>query len=647
MRPRDFGPLVSRAARAAKPIAAALALSLIATGAARATLSSISVIPDSPVSCDSTIVRVSGAVRTCGNVIATAFTGPITEDVNGVLVRRFDASIVIQDPNPILMMPCPSGNPPYSYGFPAGLLPPGPYVIRATEYLVPFSPDNSLAPYDSTALDFQFVVTLGDSCPPVTPCSLLGFLPADGGVPFPVKETARLLPCTATAPPGGTGCFAIGLESPVPVGGVQVEFTIADETMGPLPAGTFTPLFVETTERSRDFTVSWAANGSTVKAILYSATGATIAPGSGPILRACYGVSSDTREMNFPIIFGRTLVADANGSEIPPCPTIAMIQGWFCVRQSPAGCDLNRDGRSDIRDVILLVRCALAGAGTDACPDTLAARADCNGDALIDIRDVICCVRKILEAGILPPPTDGGGGTPTRIGFMGPATWLDAANGRALIEVAPAPGFAGAQFIVAPGPGIRVRNVSLRSGEALESLQWSPGIDGSARVMLYGTAGAVVPAPPASGVATLPIRIEVEIEPSDGATSPASTLTLLAFSGATWEGVAAPSEMAGPTADVPATAVGAPAVYPARPNPFAGETEISYALPVGTRVSLRLYDVSGRLVRTLVDGARDAGVHHARWDGRNDAGAKVVSGIYFVKFSADGITRSDRILKLR
>jgi flagellar hook assembly protein FlgD len=49
------------------------------------------------------------------------------------------------------------------------------------------------------------------------------------------------------------------------------------------------------------------------------------------------------------------------------------------------------------------------------------------------------------------------------------------------------------------------------------------------------------------------------------------------------------------------------------------------------RVLLAVYDVGGRAVRTLVDGTREGGSHVARWDGRDDRGLDVSSGVYFCR----------------
>ena len=74
----------------------------------------------------------------------------------------------------------------------------------------------------------------------------------------------------------------------------------------------------------------------------------------------------------------------------------------------------------------------------------------------------------------------------------------------------------------------------------------------------------------------------------------------------------------------------------ARPNPFNPRTTISYSVAAPGRVTLRVYGVSGRLVRTLVDRAVEPGEHRAVWDGTTDTGQRAASGVYFVKMEAAG-----------
>ncbi|MFH2052246.1 MAG: C1 family peptidase [bacterium] len=72
------------------------------------------------------------------------------------------------------------------------------------------------------------------------------------------------------------------------------------------------------------------------------------------------------------------------------------------------------------------------------------------------------------------------------------------------------------------------------------------------------------------------------------------------------------------------------------PNPFNPTTNITYHLPRGGHVLVAVYDLKGRKVRTLVDGEQRAGSRTVLWDGRDDAGAGVSSGVYFCRvFAAD------------
>jgi hypothetical protein len=74
------------------------------------------------------------------------------------------------------------------------------------------------------------------------------------------------------------------------------------------------------------------------------------------------------------------------------------------------------------------------------------------------------------------------------------------------------------------------------------------------------------------------------------------------------------------------------ALYGAQPNPFNPCTTIVYEAAREGRVQLEIYDVSGRRIRTLVDRVLTAGEHRSAWDGRDDAGSRVGSGVYFARF---------------
>ncbi len=85
------------------------------------------------------------------------------------------------------------------------------------------------------------------------------------------------------------------------------------------------------------------------------------------------------------------------------------------------------------------------------------------------------------------------------------------------------------------------------------------------------------------------------------------------------------------------------ALHANRPNPFNPVTTLSFDLPVAGHATLKVYDSSGRLVRTLVDGTIAAGQHAAVWDGTDQAGRAVGSGIYLYELRAAGRTLTGRM----
>ncbi len=72
------------------------------------------------------------------------------------------------------------------------------------------------------------------------------------------------------------------------------------------------------------------------------------------------------------------------------------------------------------------------------------------------------------------------------------------------------------------------------------------------------------------------------------------------------------------------------------PNPFNPVTTIAYTLATPGRVTIRVHDIAGRVVRTLVDDERAAGEHGTVWDGRTNTGDRAASGVYFVRMTTAG-----------
>ncbi len=114
------------------------------------------------------------------------------------------------------------------------------------------------------------------------------------------------------------------------------------------------------------------------------------------------------------------------------------------------------------------------------------------------------------------------------------------------------------------------------------------------------------------------------------------------------------SSPADPTSVPSATAVHdpAPGVQLARlgmssPNPFTREALVPFAIARQGRVSIRVFDLSGRLVRTLIDESLPAGNYHTRWDGRSSRGEPASSGRYFCRLQSAGVSLSRPMLLVR
>ena len=85
------------------------------------------------------------------------------------------------------------------------------------------------------------------------------------------------------------------------------------------------------------------------------------------------------------------------------------------------------------------------------------------------------------------------------------------------------------------------------------------------------------------------------------------------------------------------------------PNPFNPTTTINYAVPEGktVKVTLKVYDLRGSLVATLVDDEREAGNYSVFWSGTDKTGRQVSSGVYFYRIYAGEYTKTRKMVLLK
>jgi hypothetical protein len=85
----------------------------------------------------------------------------------------------------------------------------------------------------------------------------------------------------------------------------------------------------------------------------------------------------------------------------------------------------------------------------------------------------------------------------------------------------------------------------------------------------------------------------------------------------------------------------------AAPNPFTTSTELNYTLPHHAMTRLGVFNVQGRQVATLAEGAKPAGRHRVHWDGQDAGGSPLPAGVYFVRLEFAGHVVSQKIVRSR
>ncbi|MDO9068001.1 MAG: FlgD immunoglobulin-like domain containing protein, partial [Deltaproteobacteria bacterium] len=117
-----------------------------------------------------------------------------------------------------------------------------------------------------------------------------------------------------------------------------------------------------------------------------------------------------------------------------------------------------------------------------------------------------------------------------------------------------------------------------------------------------------------------------------------------------------PSNYFGIYHDVPSGVAGGPDPAPKdhglrleqnRPNPFNQQTTIRYQLTSPGRVSLKVYNIAGQVVKTLVDKAQHPGVYNVNWAGKDETGKRVAGGLYFCRLNAADINEVKRLVLVK
>lgn len=505
---------------------------------------------------------------------------------------------------------------------------------------VPWRREVRLAPLPSGRYD-QAVVLYRRACPDtflseisdyhskpfvVSPETLCGAIPSPCLI-TDWRDNDPSTACDAVIGPEGTARAAMRVFTPVALSALQGKLRLTDDSLritSVVPVGP-----------AAGMTLVWepAANGASF--VMFSGVGATIpatVAGQRPADILAVGVSvrggRHAPSASW-LLDHEVLGADAESREVRACPVMTLEVRGARICAATAQCDANGDGRTNVRDLVTMLRCLQS-----SCPDS--SRYDCDGDHHFALGDVICCARRVLRG---PSNT---GGTPgpavqSRVAFGEPQR---TATGWRLPLILTGINELGAARLALRYPSDRFQ---------IAGVEQQPGAPNW--LSLFETEGAEL----SLGLLNLsagslelslqpPGRLEVSVDLAlrDGQAGGGSIEIASAdFSALSGEAVEVP---------LPATGLRIPSgvsLSAGRPNPFSAGTLLLLSIERASDVRVSVHDLSGRRIATLLDGRFEPGQRELRWGGRDDAGREVRDGIYFVRCSGGGQESAQKVILVR
>jgi len=466
---------------------------------------------------------------------------------------------------------------------------------------------------------FPFVVS--GSCAIATACVLPLFDPR--GEPHE---------CDARIGPGQSAQLALYLRSTVALSGLQGELALSDSALhvtALAPAGP-----------AQGMLLSWEPTPRGARFLMISKQGAPIpptAPGEPAPAVLAIQVELGPGHPRSPVtrlLVTQLLAADAEGHGVGLCPTLfadapRMAAVANICSAEGAQCDFNGDGREDIRDLVLMVRCLRDG----LCGDL--ARFDCNLDGSLTLDDVLCCAERMLSqdcAGCPPGATRDARDVKITFGLpIGRAPSPDLP-----IRIEGASGIGGARLALRfPQDRYEIRGVDY-GGAAASWLHLSQVSEGRLLVGLIDPSGVAGTEP------TAEITLHLALKPGQ---QPGGEVALESADLTAHDGVrlaAAIPQLRQPLGGTPRLALSE-----SRPNPFAAEARFAVTLDRPGAVEIGIFDLSGRRLVTLFRGDLPAGTHEFAWDGRLANGSAARDGVYFYRAQAGAQTLARKLVLLR
>ncbi len=371
---------------------------------------------------------------------------------------------------------------------------------------------------------------------------------------------------------------------------------------------------VTTTSLTEGFALIRDTTGGVLKIKLARAT--PIASGSGPLVNVTFKVNPTANFGDSTIIkFAKANLFDGNGRTILSLNDSAVFR---VIKPAQRG-DVNANGKVDVPDAILCLR-IVVGLPLQTYPEGHITptpyefyTADCNGNGAVGVDDALCILQKSLGGAAMSKPLAVNGSCNVTLAFS--KTTVQAGE---VIEAAMMAACdtmpAGAEMTLSHDPNA-FNVVEIVPAQPGTFLTWNPQGPGKIKAALLNLNGILAP-----DGKMMTIKLKANRSGEFAAPLTLEAIKLFDKNGDPLTGV---EEIA----TLP-TSISLAQNYP---NPFNPETSIAYQLPKDAHVSLQIYNLTGQVIATLVNGKKPVGHHNALWNGRDEAGRQLPSGVYFYR----------------
>ncbi len=555
-------------------------------------------------------LRVRGAFpSTCGHVRKVLFLPSPATVIGPPTVR------ILLDSEDCLERPCAMVETPWQVDTLLPALPVGGYGLIVEVAQVSCSDD--ILPGRLLARRFPFTVSATCSTSTQPPCFVTTWGPPPKGG------------CNTTIAPGRDAAVTMSVLSMVRLAGLQ----------GVLRSGPFlTVKNLEAIGPAAGMHLQWVPTADGARFVMFATSGApipaTLSP-DGPrepidptqafeaVLRITVALASGTSPPPVMLVRSDSLVgADSLAALVPECPDESMrpIVPGARVCLASSSCDVNHDGVSDVRDLVVMVHCILGG----ACPDTIAGRHDCDGDGSATIDDILCCARAILRGtpgDSLPRRDDPG----IALEFGEPARTA----GHVTLPIT----LAGAERVGALRmalrfPADRYDVSAFTAGSGWLALQEMQGDQ-----LVLGLIALL----PTASEGSCPLTLDLALKAGQ---SHGGEVTVASAEVSAPDGALVTTSLAGSGTPIEGASRVSLAFHP---NPLGDDgATVRFALPLAAQVDIGLFDIAGRRVATLAQGAFPAGVHARTWQAQG-----LHDGVYFIRLRADGIEVAHKVVLRR